>query len=268
MQRLSRLLVVLSMMVTLALAACTAPAAAPTGEQASGEQAASGVTMSFWTRDSNQEQVRALVDAWNESHENQIEVTVIPAGDYMTKVGASVGAGAPPDLMAVDLIYVPQFAAADQLTDITDFAKALWDNEKILEATLRTCPMKRIGESDEIAGAAVFLASAAAGYMKITNTGTEDDRLLSATATITGNVQLHDMKMEGEVMKMVELTDGIVIPAGQTVELKPKSLHVMFQDIESIPVEGSYFNGTLVFEKAGSGQVEYEMMAPNAGMTP
>ena len=47
----------------------------------------------------------------------------------------------------------------------TDFAKALWDNEKILEATLRTCPMKRIGESDEIAGAAVFLASAAAGYM-------------------------------------------------------------------------------------------------------
>lgn len=125
MQRLSRLLVVLSMMVTLALAACTAPAAAPTGEQASGEQAASGVTMSFWTRDSNQEQVRALVDAWNESHENQIEVTVIPAGDYMTKVGASVGAGAPPDLMAVDLIYVPQFAAADQLTDITDFAKAL-----------------------------------------------------------------------------------------------------------------------------------------------
>jgi len=113
-----------------------------------------------------------------------------------------------------------------------------------------------------------MVAKAAAGYMKITNTGVEDDRLLSATATITGNVQLHDMKMEGEVMKMVELTDGIVIPAGQTVELKPKSLHVMFQDIESIPAEGSYFNGTLVFEKAGSGQVEYEMMAPNAGMTP
>lgn len=126
MQRLSKLLVVLSLIAVLALAACTAPAAAPTGEQAAaGGQAAGGVTMSFWTRDSNQEQVRALVDAWNESHPNKIEITVIPASEYMTKVGASVGAGAPPDLMAVDLIYVPQFAAAGQLTDITDLAKAL-----------------------------------------------------------------------------------------------------------------------------------------------
>ncbi|MBK8046864.1 MAG: ABC transporter substrate-binding protein [Anaerolineales bacterium] len=74
--------------------------------------------MSFWTRDSNQEQVRKLVDAWNADHPNQIEVTVIPAADYMTKVGASIGAGAPPDLMAVDLIYVPQFAAANQLTKL------------------------------------------------------------------------------------------------------------------------------------------------------
>jgi multiple sugar transport system substrate-binding protein len=125
MQRLSRFLVVLSLMATLVLAACTAPAAAPAGESAAGEAPAGGVTMSFWTRDSNQDQVRKLVDAWNESHENKIEVTVIPSAEYMTKVGASVGAGAPPDLMAVDLIYVPQFAAASQLTDITDLAKGL-----------------------------------------------------------------------------------------------------------------------------------------------
>lgn len=125
MQRLSKLLVVLSLIAALALAACTAPAA-PAGEQAAGGgQTAGGVTMSFWTRDSNQAQVRALVDAWNESHPNKIEITVIPASEYMTKVGASVGAGAPPDLMAVDLIYVPQFAAAGQLTDITDLAKGL-----------------------------------------------------------------------------------------------------------------------------------------------
>jgi multiple sugar transport system substrate-binding protein len=125
MQRLSKLLVVLSLIAALALAACTPPAA-PAGEQATGGgQAAGGVTMSFWTRDSNQAQVRALVDAWNESHPNKIEITVIPASEYMTKVGASVGAGAPPDLMAVDLIYVPQFAAASQLTDITDLAKGL-----------------------------------------------------------------------------------------------------------------------------------------------
>jgi len=47
----------------------------------------------------------------------------------------------------------------------TDFARALWENDKILESTLRNTPMKRIGEADEIAGAAVFLASQAAGYV-------------------------------------------------------------------------------------------------------
>ncbi len=128
MRRLSRLFLAMSVLMAMVLAACTAPAAPSGGaEQAAapaGEQA-SGVTMSFWTRDSNQEQVRKLVDAWNSSHANQIEITVVPASEYMTKVGASVGAGAPPDLMAVDLIYVPQFAAANQLTDITDLAQGL-----------------------------------------------------------------------------------------------------------------------------------------------
>lgn len=106
----------------------------------------------------------------------------------------------------------------------------------------------------------------AAGFMKITNSGTEDDRLISATASITGTVQLHDMKMDGDVMKMVEIPEGIVIPAGQTVELKPRSLHVMFMDVPAQPKEGDVFKGTLVFEKAGTAEVEYEVMAPMAGM--
>ncbi|MBL9097350.1 MAG: SDR family oxidoreductase [Alphaproteobacteria bacterium] len=47
----------------------------------------------------------------------------------------------------------------------TDFAKALWDNPAILERSTANAPLKRIGESDEIAGAAVFLASKAAAFM-------------------------------------------------------------------------------------------------------
>lgn len=106
----------------------------------------------------------------------------------------------------------------------------------------------------------------AAGFMKITNSGAEDDRLVQATAAISAKVQLHDMMLVGEVMKMVELPGGIVIPAGQVVELKPRSLHVMFLDLEAPPKEGEMFKGTLVFEKAGSVEVEYEVLAPNAGM--
>ncbi len=109
-------------------------------------------------------------------------------------------------------------------------------------------------------------ADVAAGFMIITNTGSEDDRLVRATATISSNVQLHDMKMDGDVMKMVELPDGIVIPAGASVELKPRSLHVMFLDIVTPPKEGDTFAAKLVFEKAGTAEIEFEVLNPNAPM--
>ena len=106
----------------------------------------------------------------------------------------------------------------------------------------------------------------AAGFMVITNSGSEDDRLVKADATISSNVQLHDMKIEGDVMKMVELPEGIVIPAGQSVELKPRALHVMFLDLAKPPVEGEVFTGTLVFEKAGTAEIAYQVKGPHAGM--
>lgn len=83
------------------------------------------VTMSFWSRDSAQALVTRLVDKWNETHDNQIEVTIIPAAEYITKVGTAIAAGEPPDIFAVDLIYVPQFAAAEQLSEISELAAGL-----------------------------------------------------------------------------------------------------------------------------------------------
>jgi NAD(P)-dependent dehydrogenase (short-subunit alcohol dehydrogenase family) len=48
----------------------------------------------------------------------------------------------------------------------TDFAKYLWENEELLkQVTVEPAPMKRIGQPDEIAGAAVYLCSKAAAYM-------------------------------------------------------------------------------------------------------
>ena len=109
-------------------------------------------------------------------------------------------------------------------------------------------------------------ADVSAGFLLITNEGQDDDRLVKATASISPNVQLHDMKMENDVMKMVELAEGIPIPAGATVELKPKSLHIMFMDMPKAPKKGDTFIGTLTFEKAGTVEVDFEVMAPDAGM--
>src|SRR5260221_754238 len=100
------------------------------------------VKMSFWSRDSDEALVRGLVKAWNASHPNQIEVTIIPAADFVTKIGTAVAGGAAPDIMAIDLIYVPAFAAADQLTEITDMAKALPYFDKLSPSHVRLATYK------------------------------------------------------------------------------------------------------------------------------
>ena len=110
-------------------------------------------------------------------------------------------------------------------------------------------------------------AEVAAGFMTITNNGKEADRLVKATASITPTVQLHEMKMQGDVMKMSEVPGGIVIPPGATVELKPKSLHVMFMNLKAPVKEGETITGTLTFEKAGTVSVDYEVAAPGGDMS-
>jgi len=109
-------------------------------------------------------------------------------------------------------------------------------------------------------------AEVAAGFMTITNTGTEDDRLVKVTSEISNSAQIHDMKMVGDVMKMEELPHGIVIPAGGSVKLKPKSLHIMFVGLQRPVMEGEEFSGTLTFEKAGTVTVDYEVAAPGGNM--
>jgi len=110
-------------------------------------------------------------------------------------------------------------------------------------------------------------ADVAAGFMTITNNGKVDDRLVKATAEISKTAQIHDMTMVGDVMKMQELPDGIVIPAGATVKLKPKSLHIMFMGLKEQVMEGEEFTGTLTFEKAGTVTVDYEVAAPGGDMS-
>jgi uncharacterized protein YcnI/copper(I)-binding protein len=90
------------------------------------------------------------------------------------------------------------------------------------------------------------------GFVTIANKGTSDDRLVSASSDRAGEVQLHEMAMEGDVMKMRQLPDGIPVPAGQTVELVPGGLHLMFFKVVEPFQEGQSVKVTLTFEKAGA----------------
>ena len=104
------------------------------------------------------------------------------------------------------------------------------------------------------------------GFMTITNKGTEADRLVSITAPdVSDDVQIHEMAMENDVMKMRQLPDGIEIPAGAKVELKSGGLHVMFMKIKHPFKEGEKFKATLNFEKAGKIDVDFKIEAAKPG---
>ena len=96
------------------------------------------------------------------------------------------------------------------------------------------------------------------GFMTITNSGAEDDRLIGASSSVAGHMEVHEMAMEGDVMKMRELADGLPIPAGKTVELKPGGFHIMFMELQEPLVEGETVAVTLTFERAG--EVEVPLM--------
>ena len=98
----------------------------------------------------------------------------------------------------------------------------------------------------------------AGGFLTITNAG-GDDRLVGVSAdAISAHGEIHDMEMVGDVMKMRELTDGLPIPAGETVELVPGGKHLMFMELKQPLLAGDMLQVKLTFEKAG--EVELPMV--------
>jgi periplasmic copper chaperone A len=107
-------------------------------------------------------------------------------------------------------------------------------------------------------------ASSGAGYMTVTNNGTTPDRLTCISSEAAGQCQIHSMTMEGGVMKMRPLEGGLEIKPGETVTLKPSSLHVMFVDLKHPLEPGKAVEATFKFEKAGPVKVEFPIAAIGA----
>ncbi|HRK24170.1 MAG TPA: copper chaperone PCu(A)C [Beijerinckiaceae bacterium] len=103
-------------------------------------------------------------------------------------------------------------------------------------------------------------AKVAGGFMVLENRSGAADRLIAATADVSGVVEIHEMAMENGVMKMRALDQGLPLNAGARVELKPGSYHIMFIDLKKPLVAGETVRGELVFEKAGRMPVEYKVM--------
>lgn len=105
----------------------------------------------------------------------------------------------------------------------------------------------------------------AAGYLVIMNKGLSAERLVSFATDLAGQPEVHEMTNEGGVMKMRPLTKGLVIPAGATVKLEPGGYHLMLLKLKKPLTAGQRYKATLVFEKAGQVEVEFEVRAMGEG---
>ncbi|HXE70192.1 MAG TPA: copper chaperone PCu(A)C [Hyphomicrobiaceae bacterium] len=100
-------------------------------------------------------------------------------------------------------------------------------------------------------------AKVGGAYLKITNHGPQPDRLVGGSLTGAREVEVHEMSMSNNVMKMRHLKDGLEIKPGQTVELKPGGYHLMLTGLSDGLKQGQKVKGSLTFEKAGTVEVEY-----------
>lgn len=107
-------------------------------------------------------------------------------------------------------------------------------------------------------------AQSGGGFLTITNKGTTPDRLVAVRSTASNKTEIHEMRMDGNVMRMRELDKGLEIPPGATVELKPGSYHLMFMELKAPFAKDAKIPATLVFEKAGSVDVELSVAAMGA----
>ena len=99
-------------------------------------------------------------------------------------------------------------------------------------------------------------APVAGGYLLIRNHGAQDDRLVAAAVDRAPEVQIHEMRMDGDVMRMREVEGGLVIPAGQVVSLQPGGYHLMLMGPEPLAA-GETHDVTLTFERAGEVTVPF-----------
>ncbi|MGI8457091.1 MAG: ABC transporter substrate-binding protein [Propionibacteriaceae bacterium] len=114
--------------VAAALASVALLASACGGQDAGGNASSPGEptgTITVWARDSQQGFMNNLVTLYNKSHQVQAKVTIVPAANFVQKLGTAASSNSGPDVASIDLVYAPYFASAGALEDITDLANSL-----------------------------------------------------------------------------------------------------------------------------------------------
>lgn len=96
----------------------------------------------------------------------------------------------------------------------------------------------------------------------------EGTKLVGVSSPVAGVTEVHEMKMDGDVMKMRAVAGGLDLPAGKAVELKPGGYHVMLLDLKAPLPKDSTIPMTLVFKDAKGMEHKVELKVPVAVSAP
>nr|MDP2191235.1 copper chaperone PCu(A)C [Rhodoferax sp.] len=107
---------------------------------------------------------------------------------------------------------------------------------------------------------------ATGAFMKIT--AREGAKLVAVSSPVAGVAEVHEMKMEGDVMKMRAVQGGLDLPAGKTLELKPGGYHLMLMDLKAPLAKDSTVPLTLVFKDGKGVQSKVELKVPVTAVAP
>ena len=102
----------------------------------------------------------------------------------------------------------------------------------------------------------------AGAFLSIVNKGQDDDRLVAASSPLAERIELCGIKVVGADIDMRPLANGVAIPAGNTMTLKPRGYHLLLLGVKAPLAKGSTLPITLTFEKAGAVAVEFAVEEP------
>ncbi len=96
----------------------------------------------------------------------------------------------------------------------------------------------------------------------MTLTAKDATKLVGISSPVAGVAEVHEMKMDGDVMKMRAVEGGLDLPAGKAVELKPGGYHVMLMDLKTSLKKDTTIPVTLLFKDAKGTQSKLEIKIP------
>lgn len=129
----------------------------------------------------------------------------------------------------------------------------------LLSIALVGTAIAQVTVSDPWVRATVATQKASGAFMKLTSA--RDARLVEARSPVAGVVEIHEMALENNVMRMRAIR-GVDLPAGKPVELKPGGYHVMLMDLKGTLNAGETVPVTLVFEGPDGKRETVEVQAP------